>query len=525
MTWAWIELRSPRIKQIRQAMAAEFDNLLQAWFWALERGLERRVDPVLLSFLFYFSMLFDPGACDRLAEQSIRVVEKRDLTERSNRLLLARLLAMHAGGPPWDISGRFIQNARRSLEIIQELDAQQELAIWHSLLLGTLAPELGPQKSLALFQEPLSHLRRFGDPWGIAFTLRMIAEVALWNDDAAGAYPPIQEALQIDSSQGDLAGLSMDYSILRSIRALEKDIPAALAATERQQEIQAEIGDRVGSAASLYDIGTTYLAVSDFPKAAEYFHKTQLVLEEFDFRAMVSSMLSWRSIMAVRMGELDMARRLRQENQQLARQLAYLNEIVWGWAEMGEIERICLNFSTAEACYQTALQTAAEKRVPNLVSFVNRGLGQIKLAQGDADGAAYLFSQAAANAHDDHFTWGEVYALAELGQARALLADFTQGWLALRQAYVLYPVVETSMQLILAASLAELLLASGETVQAAERAAYVGFQQAAMFETRRQCEALLTLCETRLPPYKLAGAIQRGRNLSLESALIPLASP
>ena len=179
-------------------------------------------------------------------------------------------------------SGRFDesrQHALAALELCDRLDRPGDRADTLHLL-GDLALReddlAGARKS---YQAALPIYRAIGSRLGEANTLRALGDLALRGDDLAGARAAYQAALHIHRAIGGRLGQANTLQSLGDLALRGADLAGAREAYQAALPIYRAIGDRLGEANALQGLGDERLAAGDAQAALQHYHQAQAIYE------------------------------------------------------------------------------------------------------------------------------------------------------------------------------------------------------------------------------------------------------
>ena len=205
-------------------------------------------------------------------------------------------------------------------------------------------------------------------------------------------------AVQAARSLGDRLGQANALNDLGHVRRLTGDYPAAAQALEQALSIYRDLGDRLGEANALSDLGVVQYLAGDYPAAAQ-------VLEQ--------SLGSYQDI-GDRLGQAGALR------------------------ELGTVRLATGDYPAAAQVLERALSSYQDIGDRLGQAGALRGLGIERLVTGDYPAAAQVLEQALSIYRDIGDRGGEAGALLYLGQVRQITGDYPAAAQALEQTLSIY---------------------------------------------------------------------------------------
>jgi len=179
-------------------------------------------------------------------------------------------------------------------------DRERELRLYEELLRDYQADPSTPARTLFDLHTRLSRLLyysgrfdesrqhalaalelcdRLDRPGDRADTLHLLGDLALREDDLAGARKSYQAALPIYRAIGSRLGEANSLRALGDLALHEADLAGAREAYQAALPIYRAIGDRLGEANALQGLGDERLAAGDAQAALQHYHQAQAIYE------------------------------------------------------------------------------------------------------------------------------------------------------------------------------------------------------------------------------------------------------
>lgn len=319
------ELKGINLKELRQQIRPEIENLRAAMFWiainwqpdqaceamdayryfydvqgfhegvqvfrdiAEELSLNRRRagiidlwrDPVYLCIrvieAYYLSELGEIDQAERICQSALPGLRELDM-------LRDQALCYFEMGVIANYRGEYEESKyllEQSLEISQRLQEQEYTGVT-LLWLGWVYYQLGEtEKALELFQLSHSIFISLNNDWGGAFALSKLGLIYDELKDYQKAIDYHDQARQIFVKFGDRAGEAYTTSRLSTAAHGMQDYSSAIRYGELSLEYFTEIGHRWGMAVSLCRIGFPNLAIGDYTLASDNFYMALQRAQEY----------------------------------------------------------------------------------------------------------------------------------------------------------------------------------------------------------------------------------------------------
>ena len=141
------------------------------------------------------------------------------------------------------------------------------------MLLGSVARDQSEYEAAkASFQESTLIYRQLESPWGLAHSLRLLANVTYQVGDYEAAQQAHQEALQLCQSIDDRIGQGLIWYNMGQIALAEKQYDQAHQLYEKGMHLFAEAGDKRGLALSHFELGQLMIELEKGDQAKAYLY-------------------------------------------------------------------------------------------------------------------------------------------------------------------------------------------------------------------------------------------------------------
>jgi tetratricopeptide (TPR) repeat protein/transcriptional regulator with XRE-family HTH domain len=261
-------------------------------------------------------------------------------------------------------------------------------------------------------------LRRDG-PWGEAITRHTAA---------------IQAAQYL----GDRLGHANALNDLGDVRRLTGDYPAAAQVHEQALDIYRDLGNRLGQAGALNDLGLVRRMTGEYPAAAQAHERALEIYRDLGDRLGQANAL--RELGAVRRltGSYPAAAQAQKQALGLYRDLGDRLGQANALRELGAVRQLTGDYPAAAQAHEQALDI--QRDLGNRLGQANAlsSLGAVRRATGDYPAAAQAQEQALDIHRDLGDRLGQANALRELGAVRLLTRDYPAAAQDLEQALGIY---------------------------------------------------------------------------------------
>jgi predicted ATPase len=508
-------LRGSQPQAAVSTLRAAFDDARAAWLWLVESGDVETLTRQMLPALFRYGELDATGfAVLPLLEAAQHAVEA-DTTSPDRELHLTVLLVAQGGflhnGYPLrsellpDVPGpAFADVIVRAWAMARGQLSWGPLGFW-GVLLATEYAWTGPDSAAGVEQlhRLIGELRHTHRRWDLAFALQSLGRIRSIRrsnsnrrqalDEALGY---LRESLALFEALGDTRECAYTLRELGSLCLLRQQLPEARGYFETAQRRLAAIDDWVNAVSLHWQLANLSFQLGDRPAAFRHLRQMSDGYLQRGHLADGLLALSRESYEAVRYSDLAHARTTRERSLRIARDIGFSMDEAWHVWELGEIERVAGDYTTARQHYEQAqiMFAAIGDRgygwaAAEGAAFYHRGLGDIAYLCGDPAAAEHHFHASFVIARDIGHDWPTIYALG--GLARAALAfqrlDEARGYLCEGLTKSSQYGVDGILMLLLT-GIAELYEATGAPEQAYALASLVVMHPVTWHETKARAQ-------------------------------------
>jgi tetratricopeptide (TPR) repeat protein len=277
----------------------------------------------------------------------------------------------------------------------------------------------GQHTRVIVFTGALAALLRRDGPW---------EEAATWHASA------VQAARLI----GDRLGEANALSDLGTVRRETSDGPAAALAAEQSLRIYRELGDRLGEANALSDLGTARRQADDYPAAVQAAEQALETYREFGDRRGEANAVSDLGTVRRLTGQYPAAIRAHEQALAICRDLGNQLGEATALGNLGAVRLQTGNYPAAVRALEQALDKFRSLGYQLGEANALNNLGIAWRHSGDYPAAAKAVEQALAIFHALGRRLSEASALSDLGAVLTLMGSHAPAALALERALDIY---------------------------------------------------------------------------------------
>jgi tetratricopeptide (TPR) repeat protein/transcriptional regulator with XRE-family HTH domain len=231
-------------------------------------------------------------------------------------------------------------------------------------------------------------------------------------------------AVQAARQLGDRVGQALALSNLGDVRQLAGDYPGAARDLEEALGICRDLGDRPGQALALASLGNTRRMAEDYPGAARDLEEALGICRDLGDRPGQALALNYLGVTRLSTGESAGAARDLEEALGICRDLGdrpgQAGVLIW----LGEARRLAGDYPGAARDLEEALATCRDLGDRLGQSNALTWLGVVRRMTGDYPGAAQNLHEALGISRETGNPRGQLNALIHLGETRRLTGDY-----------------------------------------------------------------------------------------------------
>jgi tetratricopeptide (TPR) repeat protein len=223
---------------------------------------------------------------------------------------------------------------------------------------------------------------------------------------------------------GDRLGQATALADLGTVRWLAGDYPGAVGALTQALQIYRDLGDRLGQANALTELGTVRRLRGDCPGAAAADAEALQTYRDLGDRLGQANALTELGTVRLQTGDYSGAADAATQALQIYRDLGDRHGQANALIDLGRVRRLTGDYPGAVGALTQALQTYRDlgDRFGQATALTE--LGEVRLQTGDYSGAAGALTQALQIYRDLGYRCGQATALTELGIVRRLTGDY-----------------------------------------------------------------------------------------------------
>jgi tetratricopeptide (TPR) repeat protein/transcriptional regulator with XRE-family HTH domain len=245
-------------------------------------------------------------------------------------------------------------------------------------------------------------------------------------------------AVQAACSLGDRLGRAGALNDLGDVQRLTDDYPAATHAQQQALGIYRDIGARLGQANALHDLGVIQRQTGDYPVAAQAQEQALGIYRDLGDRPGQAGTLRDLGVVQLAAGDFPAAIRALEQALGIYRDLGDRLGQATALRYLGVVRRLTGDYPAAAQALEQALGIFRDLGDRLGQAGALRYLGVVRRLTGDYPAAAQALEQALGIFRDIGDRGGEAGALSDLGVARRLTGDYPAAAQALEQALGIY---------------------------------------------------------------------------------------
>lgn len=329
-------------QQAYREIGAVIDEIRAAWEWDLECG---RFDNVARSLegLFYF--YWARGWLHEGATAAGRLAQAVAALAPDDRLLLA------------------------------------QAQMWQGEFYGWLGRY---DEALALLQKAEAICRDLDDKSGLTFALNSLGRVHFWQGDYAQASDAFQNCLALARALQDDHWIALALNSLAvNIAEVEADYDRAWSYLEESLVACRRIGDQLGAARALVNMGSMAQEQGRYGEARRLFEESLAIYREAEYEHGIASALNYLGQVNTFSGDYERARALIQEAHDLNRDSGHRWAIADSLRQMGNLARDVGELAGAKHHYDAALRLTQEIGAERATLSTLLEVAALSVAAGD----------------------------------------------------------------------------------------------------------------------------------------------
>jgi tetratricopeptide (TPR) repeat protein len=240
-------------------------------------------------------------------------------------------------------------------------------------------------------------------------------------------------AVQAARSLGDRLGEANALDDLGDVRGLAGEFPAAAQALEQALAIYRDLGDRLGQANALRDLAYVRGA-DDYPAAALTLEQALAIYRDLGDRLGQADALTWLGIIRLVTGDFRAAAQALEQALAICRDLGDRAGQATALIFIGDVRRATGDYPAAAHALEQALGIFGDIGHREYYAIALAGLGDVRRATGDYPAAAHALDEALAIARDIGDRGSEVEMLNLRGTLHRASGDLAQADVCHQQA-------------------------------------------------------------------------------------------
>jgi predicted ATPase/DNA-binding SARP family transcriptional activator len=500
----WRAMKGRNQKSAFAAAGEEFENFNTAWAWLVEKNQMGTAVEYLLPTQFYYAELrvLTPDLL-QMAESTLQILKNLPETPERHRweIILNTALTIPGRFAVYEAIGFGIQkDVLQSIwSLLEKEGTSYQADYWSIRLAYAYGIFINDETAIGYLARILSDLQDPNRSWERAMAQLYLAKLQLPQlsyslKNEATLERHTLEAVNIFSTLDDELNVSYALLQLGSLKYKQEELEEAIEQWRLATTALTGLDEWSAANIAIRQMGDAYLQMGQYEAAFNSFEQIARICFEHGHAQDAVGALSKESFEMVRYGDLEQARRIRQQCIEAIEVIGPEYQVGWNYWEMGEILRVMGRFDEAARWYEKArthFEAFADDKVWKIFDF--RGFGDLALARGHFGAASGHFKQSKELAQETRHEWAAAYALCGLGRCELGLGKLQEAREHLMES--LQYGFQTGDRGILLATLAgyvKLMCQEGKLEMAARLGSLVSRHYATWNETRTMISDLLT---------------------------------
>jgi DNA-binding SARP family transcriptional activator/predicted ATPase len=393
---AFLENEKTRLQETHQSsalpeIAAEIENIRQAWQLAAARGSVREIEQsVECLYRFHDRQCRFQEGVELFAQVTDRWSGDLRQTPTFGRVL-SRQGVLHRHLGHYQQSKTCLE---QSLDIFERAGIEIE-QVFCLVSLANVARNLGQyEQAEQLAQKSLDLSRQIGDHWGSTLSLLLLGTVRFRIGDVTQAEALLEDSLAMARDTGNQRLTVSPLNMLGDIACHRGDYAKAQVLFEEGLSLSRALGDLSSSAIHLNNLGTVYHILHKHAEAQGFYQESLEICREIGDRSGQAIALSNLGEITHILGTHHQARAFCQEGLSIGRNIQDQWTIMACLNGLGEIACALENCRQAKTYFAEALTIAVETQALTVALKILVNLALLFATQGQTSRAAALAEQA-----------------------------------------------------------------------------------------------------------------------------------
>jgi tetratricopeptide (TPR) repeat protein len=376
----------------------------------------------------------------------------------------------------YETSRHYAEQAR---ELATLLDDQQGI-VASLVTLGDIENAQGNNtRAIELLQQSLSLSQQLGDQQAIARSLNTLGAVADEQGEYARATDLYQQSLALSQQLGNQQAIANSLNHLGIIAQQKGEYARATDLYQQSLALSQQLGDQRGIARSLNNLGFVAHEQREYARTIDLYQQSLARFQQLGDQSSIALVLLNLGLIAREQSDYARAADLYQQSLKLSEQIGFQIGIALVLINLGLIAREQGDYARATDLYQQSLKLSEQLGFQLARCHNYLGLGWVAFMQGGR-------------------------------QARSWFGD------GLRTAYSIQVTAETLWAIV---GFAGVLLRAGQAHRAAQYAGLAQYHPALNSDVSQALSVVMPLLEAALSPEELQAALERGKDLDLDTVV------
>jgi predicted ATPase/DNA-binding SARP family transcriptional activator len=530
-TTLWQAMKGRDQKSAFTAAGEEFENFNTAWAWLVEKNqIGTAVEDLLPSMFYYAEIRVLTPDLLQMAESTLHLLQRVPLRPERHKweIILNTALIIPGRFAVYEVIGFGIQKdvIQSIWSLLEQEGASYQADYWSIRLAYAYGMFVNDTTAIRYLERILPELQAPNRSWERAMAQLYLAKLQLPELSYSSQNGPTLErytldAVDIFSAVDDELNVSYALLQLGSLQYKQEKLEEAIEQWGLATTGLAGLDEWSAANIAIRLMGDAYLQMGQFAAAFKCFERIARICFEHGHVQDAVGALSKESFEMVRYGDLEEARRIRQQCIDAIEVIGPEYQVGWNYWELGEILRVMGRSQEAAGWYEKAHKAFESFSADNVWKiFYFRGLGDIALAGGDMASASRQFSQSLELARETRHEWAAAYALCGMGRCKLGLGRLQEAREhCLEALQYAFETGDKGINLVALAVYAELLCREGDMEMAARLGSMAGSHYATWHETQTMVADLLSSLQNTMAVPAFEQAQKDGQKMDLQATV------
>jgi tetratricopeptide (TPR) repeat protein len=274
-------LKSAAQRETIRQLTREFDNIREAWSWAVEQEAFELIRHALRCLGWFCDIVgWLQEGIDQI-ESAVKMLRAKTSMSQANQVTLGMALAQQGllrfRQGYFDRAMTAYEESLIWLRPLDDAAALTDSLVWSGIILNLLG---AIEQSRANLTEGLACAQAAGDQWSVSYALFNLGYVASLTGDYEAGYQQMLTGLSLLREQGDPSSIALGLNFISPTAVLLGYLDEAEAFLQESLKRTTKVGDRWGMGTAHRNLGLVALARDDLAEARSRLEKAMAIFSE-----------------------------------------------------------------------------------------------------------------------------------------------------------------------------------------------------------------------------------------------------